>query len=397
MDRALAIRCLHELIEMTESSSSREGREQTRGMDRDARLKNWVYTSPERLAAEHEVLFRELPILVGHASEVAAPGDFLTHDATGVPLLIVRGADGQARGFLNVCRHRGSRLVVEPRGHAASLSCRYHAWCYSLDGALSRVPRRECFPSLREEEAGLVPVPLAERAGLLWAVPGRRGTTFPLDLDAYLGPLLADFQSFGLEHHHVHRQVADTRRANWKLVMDAFLEGYHVRSLHRGTISRFFLDDVLMQPLPPHSRSIGARKQLLAARTQPEETWQLRELTTPFYSVFPNTILVFHPDWVSLLSVYPKGVGELLYRHLMLIPERPQTDAERAHWDKTFQLIEGDVFQREDLSIAESIQSGLGPDTEMDFYLGSLEGAVKRFHDSIEEYLAAAQRERVRP
>src|SRR5262245_31454891 len=88
------------------------------------------YTSAARLAAEQEVLFRRHPLIVGHHSELPAPGDFLTHDSSGVPILVVHGRDGGLRAFLNVCRHRGTRLVAEERGQRKGLVCRYHGWTY---------------------------------------------------------------------------------------------------------------------------------------------------------------------------------------------------------------------------------------------------------------------------
>jgi phenylpropionate dioxygenase-like ring-hydroxylating dioxygenase large terminal subunit len=380
MERALQLRLLSELLELIDHGLPSR-------FDSDALLPVKVYTSMEQLRAEQQVLFRQLPLIVGNTSELKEPGDYLTHDASGVPLLIVRGKDGIARAFLNVCRHRGTRLVTEAHGNARAFVCRYHAWSYETNGTLLRVPHREYFPSLCEETSGLCQVPLAERCGFLWVVPGGRGGE--LDIDSYLGPLAAELSSFGLAEHSVHHQAVGHRQANWKLVMDAFLEGYHVRSLHHDTISRFFLESAHMASFPPHSRSLGARKELLRAREQPQETWDLRALTTPFYCLFPNTILVFHPDWVSMLSLYPAGLDRVLYCHRMLIPGPAKTEEERHHWDKTFQLIDGNVFQRQDFTIAESIQLSFAAGADTHFRLGRTETPIKWFHDQIAQRLSA--------
>ncbi len=375
MERSAQLQILSELFALVD-----------RGDD-PAAAADWLipverYTSPRWYAAEQAALFQKLPLVVGHASEIRAPGDFITHDASGIPLLIVRSAEGPARAYLNVCRHRGTKLVWEPSGHAkASFVCPYHAWTYGISGDLLRVPRRDCFPSLKLEETGLMPVPLAERCGFLWAIPGGRGRD--LDIDSYLGPIAPELSGLGLDHHVVHRQVTDRKKANWKLVIDAFLEGYHLRSLHRDTISRFFLDGIHMTSLPPHSRSFGARKGMPKARTLPPESWDLRELTTPFYLLFPNTILVFHPDWITALTISPDGPEHLLYHHRMLIPKPPETEEQSKHWDKTFQLIEGSVFQREDLRVVEAIQAGFPAGVDTHFRIGHMERAVKWFHDEI--------------
>lgn len=379
MERALELELLTELLAMAEPGPAA------------AAPQDWLipveqYTCPKFYKAEQRALFQGLPLVVGHTSELKEPGDFLTHDAAGIPLLLVRSPDGEVRAFLNVCRHRGTQLVSERRGNARAFVCRYHAWSYELGGALLRVPRRDCFPSLRDEDAGLVRVPLAERCGLLFVQPGGRGAKLPID--SYLGPLAAELTGLGLGTHVVHHEATGRRTANWKLLIDAFLEGYHVRSLHRETISRFFLDNVLVRSLPPHSRSIGARKTLLQARELPPERWDLRAMTTPFYLLFPNTILVFHPDWVTLLTIFPDGPEHLLYHHRMLIPRPPETEEQRRYWDKTFQLIEGSVFQREDLAIAESIQAGLRAGADSHFRIGQIEAAVKWFHDEVAQRVA---------
>lgn len=90
------------------------------------------YTDPEQLDQEINTLFRNFPIMIDHSSEMAEPGDFITHDGTGVPILVTRGKMGEVKAFLNVCRHRGARLKNESCGKAATLACPYHSWTYEL-------------------------------------------------------------------------------------------------------------------------------------------------------------------------------------------------------------------------------------------------------------------------
>jgi Rieske 2Fe-2S family protein len=344
------------------------------------------YTSPERLAQESRVLFRRYPIIVGHASELPNPGDFITHDASGVPLVIVRDAQGELRAFLNVCRHRGTRLVTEPSGRRKAFVCRYHAWSYRLDGSLFHVPTEEAFPSVKCEDSALVRVPLEVYAGFIWVTPTPGATS---NVAASLGPFAEDLEAFGLSTHHAYKKVVSTPKTNWKIVMDAFLEGYHVKSLHQASIYRFFLEmGTIFDPFGPHVRSVGARKEILGARAAPRERWDIREYATVFYCFFPNTILVFHPDWVSHIAMYPNGTDRATYMHTMLIPKAPATDEERAHWEKTFHLIEGKVFQQEDLSIAESIQSVIHAGADTHFRVGRLEHPIHLFHSAIERALA---------
>src|SRR5206468_10095005 len=122
-----------------------------------------AYVDPARYERERVPLFRRLPLLVGHASQLAEPGDFLTHDASGVPLLIVRDNIGTVRAFLNVCRHRGTRVEAAACGAKKAFVCPYHAWSYGRDGALLSMPHSIGFAGI--ERDGLVEVPCAELAG----------------------------------------------------------------------------------------------------------------------------------------------------------------------------------------------------------------------------------------
>src|ERR1700722_15132607 len=112
----------------------------------ESRIDVDAYRSPARFDAERLALFRDLPIVVAHSSELAAPGDFVTHDALGVPLVVPRGGAGILRAFLEVCRHRGARLADAPCGNKKAFVCGYHGWTYGLDGGLIHIPHAEGFP-----------------------------------------------------------------------------------------------------------------------------------------------------------------------------------------------------------------------------------------------------------
>jgi len=344
------------------------------------------YHSEERLACERATLFRRYPIAVAPAAELQ-PGTCLRHDALGVPLLLVRDEHGEARGFLNVCRHRGMRLVNDAGVcRRKALVCPYHGWTYGLDGGLRNVPHADAFPGIEARDHGLVGVPLAERHGLLWAVPTPDGG---LDLDAYLGPIGADLDAFGLAEHVLYRRIDTVRRANWKLVIDAFLEAYHIRVLHRDTIYRFFLDARAASDfVGPHVRSVAARRPAADLAGTPPRTWDLREHFTFTHFVFPNSVFIFHPDYVSHIAVYPVDVDSVRWVHAMLIPEALATEDRRAHWDKTLTLIEETVFQREDLFAAEGIQAGVRSGANEHVTFGRLEYVLRHFHEQLDRALA---------
>ena len=377
-------------------------------LDDESRIDVGVYTSRERFEAERAALFHGLPVIVAHGSELAAPGDFVTHDALGLPLVVARGQDGVARAFLNVCRHRGARLADAPCGNKKAFVCGYHGWSYTLTGSLLHVPQAEGFP--RREDRGLVPVPCEERAGFVWVVADRKKT---LDLDAFLGPLGGELAGFGLERDVAFRTEHVTRKFNWKLLIDAFLDGYHIKRLHRDSVYRFFLDNVnVAQRVGPHMRSAVARKGLEKLRDVPRDAWRFRDVLSLTYFVFPNTVLVFHPDWVSRITVFPLAVDETLFTHTMIVPveatplsrvaidatpvsrvaSEARTDDRRAHWDKTWRLIHENVFEKEDMVAAAWIQSGLASGANESFVCGRFEFPIRWFHDEVERALERAKR-----
>lgn len=359
------------------------------GTERESRIDVERYVSPTRFTAEREILFRARPIVVGRAEDVATPGAFFTHDAAGVPLLVTRDPSGAVRAMLNVCRHRGTRLVEATSGTAKAFVCRYHAWTYDLAGTLGHLPMAQCFASLDKTSSGLVSVPCEVRHGFVWVTFAPAAS---IDVGAFLGTFDEDFAAFGLADHVVFARSRAVRAANWKLVMDAFLEGYHVKSLHQRTLARFFAEDVVVDTDGENVRSVGARKNLAELRSAPRETWDVRTSTTVFYNLMPNGVLVFHPETVSHIALFPRALGEVEFVHSMLAPHPPKDEAQRVSWQRTWELIDGKVFAEEDLAIAESIQSTLGTGANTHFPLGTLERPIRFFHDGMDRILSERAR-----
>src|SRR6185436_1833980 len=166
---------------------------------------------------------------VGHASQCLEPHDFFTCELAGVPVIIARQPDRSLRAFLNVCRHRGCRVTFEEGGHRRSFTCPYHAWGYRADGTLATIPYEDGFAGLDRSAMGLVALPVQERHGLVWVVLTPGAT---IDVAAHLGELDEELASYGLEGYVVERSTLLPAPFNWKLVVDGFLEVYHLRFLH---------------------------------------------------------------------------------------------------------------------------------------------------------------------
>ncbi|GIX49619.1 MAG: aromatic-ring-hydroxylating dioxygenase subunit alpha [Candidatus Tectimicrobiota bacterium] len=199
------------------------------------RVHRRVFTDSHLLELEHERIFAQCWLYVGHESEVPQPGDFLTRCVAGRPLLVVRGTDGVLRVFCNTCTHRGAQVCREPRGNARSFQCFYHAWTFNTQGELIGVPGEDAYS------------PAFDRRQLALASPARtdvyRGFIFVsfnpevMDLVDYLAgardylDLICDQAEAGMEI--VPGTQAYSMRANWKLLVENSIDGYHARSTHR--------------------------------------------------------------------------------------------------------------------------------------------------------------------
>lgn len=342
---------------------------------------------------EMDILFRSFPLPLAHISEIGAPGGYVTRHVANTPILLVRDKSGDLRAFVNVCRHRGAQLAHHARGDCKAFVCPYHGWVYDLDGGLKHVPGEAFFPDLDRATLGLVPLPVSVAHGFVWVVPDSEpapaSTENVRDIARYLGSFDDDFSHYGLESHYLFQRSEGVRHCNWKLIADAFLEGYHLKTLHRDSLYRFFGEgQVAFDFSGRHIRSVGGRKNITELQDTPPKTWNIRVCATPFYLIFPSTVVVVHPDYISLLNLLPLDVERTVYAHYLMTPHAPRSDKQAAHFQRSFDLIDGVVFQQEDMAIAESIQRGIRSGAYPHFELGTIEYPIRVFHDHIADLIA---------
>lgn len=343
------------------------------------------YTSPERLARELERVFGRLPLAVAHLSELSAPGDFVTRRIGDTPVLLTRDRAGALRAFLNVCRHRGTQVVAEPRGRAKGFACPYHAWSYGIDGALLAVPHAHGFPGVEPgAAAGLVSLPAAAAAGFAWISLDR--TAPGIDPALWLGPLAAELEGLGLPAQYVHEPRSIELEQNWKLAADGALETYHLRATHRTSIYPLFHDNLgLVDLIGPHIRTVFPKRSIAELAGRPIAEWQLRPHANILYLLFPSTILLVEPDHSMVLHTYPAGTDRCRFDAYALVPEPPASDKALAYWAANLAVFYGAVA--EDFARGDSIQAALRGGGSRELVFGRFEHALAAFHRTLDAEL----------
>ena len=188
------------------------------------------YTDESILRDERARVFARSWQYGGRAELVAVPGSFVTTDAGGVPIVVTRDRDGELRAFLNVCRHRGA-VLTDGCGERATLQCHYHAWTYELDGTLRSAPRSDREPGFDNDELSLLPASVGTWGPFLFVNPDPGAEP----LADHLGELPAILaRELDVNAIEFHSRVEFGANANWKIVVENFLECYHCPTAHPG-------------------------------------------------------------------------------------------------------------------------------------------------------------------
>jgi phenylpropionate dioxygenase-like ring-hydroxylating dioxygenase large terminal subunit len=343
-----------------------------------------AYRDEDRWDQEMEQIFRRSPLIVALSCDIRQPGDFETLDIAGRPVLVVRGEDGVARSFLNVCRHRGAP-VAEGCGHARRFTCPYHAWVYDAQGALVGVPGRETFGEIDVD--GLVALPTHERAGVVLSVltPG-----LDFDPDEWLAGMDGALEILRLDELHRFPTVTALPSANWKLTADGYVDGYHLGYLHKKSIGeKSITNRNTYDFFGPHVRIGFANRPITTFRDAPVEQWPLAEAMSLVHYVFPNVSISGQPGRPLMLSRLLPGPtpdrSTTVQYHYFRQPVDGEEEVEAA--EQRIRLY-AQVTSDEDFATGFKINRALDAIADDCFRFGRNEGGNQNLHRWIDALVA---------
>lgn len=330
------------------------------------------YTDTSVFKRELDLVFGKLPHPLIPSEKIVKPGDYSVESVMGKSILVVRQVDGSAKAFLNICRHRGAKLM-ESRGHdCQKLVCPYHGWEYSTSGALMGNLKDLGFSS-KSQSMRLQEFLIYEIAGMIW-----------ICLDSKQNESIFQDAFFQLNHDSLHSEldIGKTRAEysivgefNWKIGVEAFLEVYHFAFAHAPYLSQLAFPNLSM------TDCYKQQARIVVPLKKPELGQGILAWSQVMYFIFPSTFLLFYDDHAGLITMSPISLGTTLLRYIPLVPNDDESIQDTIQSKIDFlKIIIG-----QDVKILEGIQKGLSSIEDSRFIFTKLESNLGRFHQTLNE------------
>lgn len=350
------------------------------------------FTDPVLAQRERDLIFGRVPSIVAHGSEIARPYEFLTLAMPRNQVIVIRQTDGSVKAFVNLCRHRGALLEEKEKGRCRVLSCPYHRWSYDPDGSLRMVTRDNTFGEVDRSAHGLVELPCEERHGFIWLVDNANAE---IDVAGWLGPemdrILADYH---LDDLVCFRAAGFDEPTNWKIMQDAFLDGYHIQYAHPNTAAKVIHTNVMaFEDFGRHCRFIAPRKSIDRWLEEDPGDTNLDPYVTETHFLLPNSTLLRQPDHFQLLTFRPHPTDPTRSRmeQRLMVPRLADSGMAEDHWnnrwEKNWNILLA-VLHNEDFPMLRNSQRGMGSADAGDMVLGRNEVANHVFRRETKKLLA---------
>lgn len=346
------------------------------------------YYDADRFKQETDLIFKRVPLLLAPTAELANPGDYKTMDAVGVPILLVRGTDGEVRAFINSCTHRGTGIAIEETGNTKRFVCPYHGWTFNHKGDLIGIASREDFGEIDTSCYGLTALPVLEKAGLIWAIvtPDSK-----VDIDAFLSGYDDLLDGFGFKNWTLFSKRT-IKGPNWKIAYDGYLDLYHLPVLHRDTFGADISNQALYYAWGPHQRVTSPSDRHMGVLSgKAEETWDSKTLMMGVWTVFPHISIASFDGGgrsVMLSQLFPGETAQESFTTQYYLMETTPTKEQEAEAEEQFKLLEY-VVEVEDYGTGLRQQKALMGGGRDHVLFGRNEGGGQRFHGWVDSILEA--------
>ena len=345
---------------------------------------NAIFTGQARFDAEQAGIFRKYPVPIALAALLPEPGSVAAVEAYGKPLLVSRTRANEIRVFINACQHKGAKLIEDCQVHRQGrIMCPYHAWTYGIDGKLIGVARPDMFDGVDKQARGLKELPSREWGGVIYAqLDGAEP-----DWSQLSEQVAADFEALGISQAHVYGRRSFELKANWKVVLEPFLEGYHVQRLHAASIGALFPDAPnVVDMFGPNIRQVSGRIGYEPAMLDADPNGNIHKLVTHAYTAFPNLVLVSSQYYTSIMILMPTAPDRTTVHYTMLTPGPATTEKAEEVFQRSYDLILS-VFGGEDFRAAEISQAGLSCGVPEETIYCGLETNIIRYYEALEALL----------
>lgn len=273
------------------------------------------YTDQRFYDLEIEHVWRKTWLLAGHMDEFPEAGSFRKWDNVGQPVFLIRTKSGNINAFYNSCRHRGGPIVFEDFGRRSGLlTCKYHGWSYDHDGALRHIRDSEDFRDVDPKCRPLVKIRCETYGNFIFV-------NFDDDapsLKDWLGPFAEEWEQFQLDKSRLAQRHIWDLDCNWKVVMEANTEVYHIKNIHAATVG-YYLDDrqnvnvlypnghgrMFAPRMPGHEHITGVTRKEGAATA--ETVGEIARGGTLSYNVFPNFVCPMSQYAIPPVLYWPMG------------------------------------------------------------------------------------------
>ena len=346
-----------------------------------------AYVDEDRYQKEVDRIFKRLPLALCLSRELPKDNTHRAMNVIDTPVLITRGKDSKVRAFLNVCRHRGSKICEEGTGKKRNFVCPYHAWTYDHEGKLIGMYGEKTFGDIKKEDFGLIELMCSERSGLVWVMLNPEEN---FNIDKWLGDFAPELDTLNLEDWHIHEQ-REIDGPGWKVALDGYLEAYHHNQLHGDTVGKHTVGNLLvLDTYGPHQRLTFGRKTLKDLIDKPETEWKSpQENIRLIHSGFPNlSISGVLGDHCLVSQIFPtSSPNRTITRQTILSAKKPETDKELQNTNEFSEMVRQAVVD-EDYKIGLEIQSNISHMGSNDFIYGKNEPAVQNYHSWIKSFMS---------